>query len=325
MARWLEQQQARLLHCAHRHIIFTIAHELHPLWYSAQAQMTEVLFASVRETLLTLCRDPQHLGAEPGFVCALHTWGRSLSLHPHIHCLVSEGGADANQHWRNPRRTCFLPARVVMALFRGKILGKLRQLIRSGKLPIPSAWSQQQALNLCNRLGRKKWNVHLRERYQHGNGVVKYLARYLRGGPLNNRQLTHLSDIQVRFRYVPHSDPARRVAEMQLTPQAFLQRYLQHVPLQGKPSVRHYGCYASGKRRLLNTLRAQFDQAPVTPPAKLTWQRFMQSFGAAATMPNCPLCGAPVRLAEAVPRPARRPRSLDPSIGRPSLPCPLAA
>lgn len=189
MEQWLAQQQARLLDCPHRHIVFTIPHELQPLWRSAQAVMTELLFASVRETVMTLCRDAQHIGAEPGFLCALHTWGRSLSLHPHIHCLISEGGGDEDHQFRAPRRRCFLPARVVMGLFRGKLLAKLRTLSPSSTLTLPTDWTPQQLITLCNKLGRKKWNVNVRERYEHGGGVVKYLARYVRGGPLKNSQL----------------------------------------------------------------------------------------------------------------------------------------
>ena len=302
MAQWLEQQHARLLDCAHRHMVFTIPHELLPLWRSAQAVMAEVLFAAVRETVLTLCRDPKHLGAEPGFLCALHTWGRSLTLHPHIHCLISEGGGDHNQHWRTPRRACFLPARVVMSLFRGKLLAKLRQLSASPKLKLPPSWTPQQLINLCNKLGRKKWNVNVRERYDHGAGVVTYLARYLRGGPFNNSQLHQLTDTHVSFSYVPHDDPHHRFSTITLDMNAFFQRYLQHMPLRGKPSVRHYGSYASGKRTQLNVLREQFSQPPVTKATKITWQQFLQSFTLAAKLKQCAQCGAPIHFAEAIPR-----------------------
>jgi len=58
----------------------------------------------------------------------------------------------------------------------------LRRALEADQLHLPEG--EQRLLNLLNKLGRKKWNVHLRERYPHGEGVVKYLARYVRGGPL---------------------------------------------------------------------------------------------------------------------------------------------
>ena len=86
--RWLAQMRSRLIDGAHHHIIFTIPHEFNVLWMIARAQMTQLLFAAVRDTLMELLGDPRHLGAIPGIVMALHTWTRSLALHPHIHALV---------------------------------------------------------------------------------------------------------------------------------------------------------------------------------------------------------------------------------------------
>ena len=37
----------------------------------------------------------------PGFICVLHTFGRSLQWNPHIHVLLSEGASGNNSVWRN--------------------------------------------------------------------------------------------------------------------------------------------------------------------------------------------------------------------------------
>jgi hypothetical protein len=54
--------------------------------------MTNLLFATVWETLGELLGDPKYLGAQPGLIAALHTWSQTLVLHPHLHCLVTGGG-----------------------------------------------------------------------------------------------------------------------------------------------------------------------------------------------------------------------------------------
>ena len=36
----------------------------------------------------------------PGFICVLHTFGRSLQWNPHIHVLLSEGGSGNISPWR---------------------------------------------------------------------------------------------------------------------------------------------------------------------------------------------------------------------------------
>jgi hypothetical protein len=49
-------------------------------------------------------------------ITALHTWSRTLALHPHLHCLVTGGGLTKNNQWRWVRGGFLLPVRVVMAV-----------------------------------------------------------------------------------------------------------------------------------------------------------------------------------------------------------------
>ena len=76
--RWLARQRARLLACDHYHVIFTLPHDLNPLWLANVPVMTTLLFQTVRDTLCTLLADPQYLGAQPGILAALHTWSQTL-------------------------------------------------------------------------------------------------------------------------------------------------------------------------------------------------------------------------------------------------------
>ncbi len=82
--RWLERQRARLLWCAHHHLIFTIPHELNALWCWNRAPMAKLLFGAVRETLVELLGDPRYLGAQPAFLAALHTCRRNAGCIMHI-------------------------------------------------------------------------------------------------------------------------------------------------------------------------------------------------------------------------------------------------
>jgi hypothetical protein len=179
--RWLNKQKARLLECDHYHVIFTIPSELNPLWMANTHEMTNLLFAAVKETLFELLSDSKYVGAKPGMIAALHTWGQTLALHPHIHCLVTGGGLSEEGEWVKAKKKGYLlPGRVVMKKFRGKLLDKIRRGIKKGKLKLPAGKSEQQVYKLLNKLGRVKWHVRIPEKYAHGEGVVTYLARYLR-------------------------------------------------------------------------------------------------------------------------------------------------
>lgn len=294
--QWLERTRARLIDCAHWHVVFTIPHELNVLWMLNTDAMMRALFAAARDTLLELLNDPRHLGAQPGILLALHTWGRSLNLHPHIHALVSDGGL-RDGLWISPRRSHFLPATVVMRLFRGKLLDALRTAHRAGALRLPDDMSAERLVSLLNRLGRKvKWNVRVCARYEHGRGVSIYLARYVKGGPFNNTQIARASQTEVMFRYSAHgqADQPRRSAALVLSPERFLARVLAHAPEPSRHTVRYYGLYAHACAEQRNTARMLHGQLPAAAPAPIPWQRYLARFPRAVTSTHCPQCHAPL-------------------------------
>ncbi len=65
---------------------------LHPLAWRHTSLVFDLLFAAAARTLIELCRDPQHLGAEIGVTLVLHTWTRALTFHPHVHGILPGGG-----------------------------------------------------------------------------------------------------------------------------------------------------------------------------------------------------------------------------------------
>ena len=140
IAQWLERQRARLLACDHYHVIFTLPRELNPLWLANGRELASLLFHAAWDTLSELLGDPKYLGATPGMIAALHTWGQTLVLHPHLHCLVTGGGL-AGDTWQAVRNGYLLPARVVMPVFRGKFLAAVHHALDAGQLTVPPSMS----------------------------------------------------------------------------------------------------------------------------------------------------------------------------------------
>jgi Putative transposase/Transposase zinc-binding domain len=301
--RWLLHQKARLLACEHYHVIFTIPRELHELWLANVGVMTTLLFTSVRDTLLELLGDEQYLGATPGIIATLHTWSQTLLLHPHIHALVTGGGLTSTGQWVAVHHGFLLPSRVAMALFRGKLLAAIRRALRQGQLQLPTGMRLQPCENLLNKLGRAKWNVHIRERYPQGEGVLSYLARYVRGGPLSNQRLVSSAQGEVSFRYRVNGEGSDRRPRglMTLPIAAFIGRYLRHVPPPGSRVVRAYGLYAPTKGKALALCRKQVGQGPVSTPVALDWQAACSQQGTEHPE-RCPVCGQRLVCLGLIPR-----------------------
>lgn len=279
--RWLQSTRQILLAETHHHWIFTLPHELLPLWRYNTAVLQDMLFSSVADTLKQLARDKSLLGAQPGYLLNLHTWGRNLSLHPHIHCLISQGGIDRQGAWRSPRKQVLFPAKVMMQLFRGKFLAKMRDI---KSLNLPPKWKPNEHRWLASKLARKDWVVHCCKPYAHGRGVVTYLARYVKRGPVNLSQLSLTADQRVKFRFRDHrTGQSIRTIE----PDKFLQLLSQHIAERGKPTLRYYGLYHPSRRDALNQARTHFNQPEVRPSELLHWTEYLTERN---QFPVCGIC-----------------------------------
>ena len=315
ISQWLENWQQQLLPIDHFHVIFTLPSELHELWQWNRPALTEVLFSSVRETLHTLLGDQKWLGATPGMLAALHTWGRTLTFHPHVHCLVSGGGLNVEGQWRAVQAGFLLPVAVVRTLFRGKVLGAIEALWTTGQLTEPPHYADDGVRRVLVEAARQKWNIRIAERYPHGRGVMKYLARYVRGGPIKDHRLVHFDGEQVTFRYGNHreldEEGKPQQQELTLPVGEFLRRWSEHVPLPGVHTVRAWGLYASTQRPKLAECRDHLPEQEAP--------RIMPSGAENDSPPNrthpweqCPVCHQPMVVIQVLARggapPAQAPR-----------------
>lgn len=283
--QWVEKQQARLLDCAHFHCVFTLPSEFHVLWRFNQKWFTSTFFRVVRSVLFDLMKDPQHQGVAPGVLMAMHTWGRQLNLHPHIHCIVTAGGVDASGQWKDSG-DYLLPARVVRSLYRGRFRAVIRQALENGELRLPPDHTRIKVERLLRQTGAKLWCVKIEEQYAHGKGVLLYLSRYLRGGPIHPKQIVRCDNERISFRYKDHRD--KRTKLLSVKPVEFIRRVMLHVPETGQHMVRHYGLYSSAARHQRNSCREKIGGLAEAHPENAS--------EGCATMVECKECGAQTRL-----------------------------
>jgi hypothetical protein len=245
--QWCEKQQERLLNCSHYHCVFTIPHEYLKLWQFNTKWFTKTLFQTVKETLLELLEDPKYLGAKAGIIMALHTWGRQLNQHPHMHCLVTGGGVDIHHKWKE-KAEYLLPIKVVKALYRGKLQSALLSALDKNELTIPRKATTQEIKEIIKKLYKKEWSVNIQEPYAYGDGVIQYLSRYICGGAIKQTQIKYITRDQIAFYYKDHRDG--KIKLLTLAIKEFIRRVLWHTPDSGQHQIRHYGLYnAASKAR----------------------------------------------------------------------------
>lgn len=295
-AQWLEQWQERLLPTAHFHVIFTLPAELHALWRWNRRGLAETFFQAAREALFQLLEEPRHLGARPGVLMGLHTWGSALPLHPHLHCLVSAGGVGPDGRWRASRAHFLVWAPILRTVFRAKLLAALEKLVAQGRMALPPELDAGAARAVLAATTAEPWHVRIEPPYAHGGGLVVYLARYLRGGPIKNHRLVSLCAGRVCFRYRDYRRAGRPKWRTTTLPvDEFLARLFEHVPPPGLHMVRGYGLYAGRERVQREACRGQLDPRRQWLPPQLP----------AAEPELCPRCGASLVTIVSVPRATR--------------------
>lgn len=244
--QWLQKQNNRLLNCDHFHLVFTLPSEYRVLWLYNRKWFIQAQFKVVCETLKELLesgKGKDFLGASPGFICALHTWGRQLNLHPHVHCLITAGGLDKKNSWISVKGELLLPVRVLKSLYRGKFQALIKAFLESDDVNLPPNDTLDSWLTVHKNVYKKQWSVRIQEKYAHGNGVLNYLSRYLGGAPIKPQQIVLMNDKEVHCRYKDHRDGRTKV--LRLTNEEFMRRYLMHQPERGLHTFRYYGLYGS--------------------------------------------------------------------------------
>lgn len=148
-----------------------------------------------------------------------------------------------------------LPGAVLRRYYRGKVQALLKDAADDKGLVLPPDLSVEDFWRQHRSLCRKEWSVRVEERYAHGRGVMLYLARYCKGGPLRPEQIKRWDGQRLEMSYLSHRD--KRIKQQKLTPWQMIQRLLQHVPAKGVHTVRYYGLYAPAARKRHQRMLAQ--------------------------------------------------------------------
>jgi predicted RNA-binding Zn-ribbon protein involved in translation (DUF1610 family) len=251
-ARWLHQRQRELLAVPYFHVVFTLPEPITELALQNKKLLYDLLFRISAETLLTIARDPKHLGAEIGFFGILHSWGQNLLHHPHIHYVIAGGGISPDHdRWIDCPPGFFLPVRVLSAYFRRRFLQALRKLFARGRLQLygtlaglrdPLAFAQYLApCDLAN------WVVYAKPPFGGPSQVLEYLGRYTHRVAISNHRLLSLHDGLVSFCWKDYRHP-QRPRTMILTADEFLRRFLLHSLPDGFQRIR-FGGYLANRHR----------------------------------------------------------------------------
>jgi hypothetical protein len=260
-------------------VVFTLPEELWGLMLGHRRATYRLLFHAAWEALRDVLRE--ELACEPAALMVLHTWNQRLEHHPHVHAVVPGGGpALDGQGWVRSKhryhhgrdKPYLVDHRVLSERFRDKFLAGLTRLHGQGKLKLQGEWSHLQDpaafAAWMTTFQDCAWVVYIEPPPTENatpEHLLKYLARYLMGGPISDRRLIEHQDERVTF-WARSPDKARgNPSEPYKLPGVeFTRRWALHILPKGFVKSRCFGGFSCRNREAyLGRCRTLLNCAPV--------------------------------------------------------------
>ncbi len=290
---WIDARRRELLPVIYYHVVFTLPHELNSIIMGNRRHLFKLLFDASAQTLLRFAKDAAYLGAKPGIISVLHTWGQQLSFHPHVHCIVSGGGivdSKGETLWRTARKNDWrflFPVKAINTVYRAKFLGGLKQLLKSGV--IHAGHMDGQAL--IEQLYQKEWVVYAKAPFGGPQQVIEYLGRYTHKVAISNHRLQSI-DTQAGLVTFAYKDYAAGGCQKQMTLSIaeFVRRFKQHILPKGFTKIRSYGYLGNRQRQQrINAITTALQLPPHPAAVTIPWQVYLrEKYGARYN--ECPCC-----------------------------------
>lgn len=235
---WIAKREAELLPVPYFHVVFTLPDLLNQLALDQSKAVYDSLFEASWKTVVCFAKDPRHLGAKAGMIAILHTWGQTMSLHPHLHCIVPGGGLTKNGKWMtaNSKGKYLFPVMAMSKVFRAKYVQALKSRISPDK-------------ELINTLFQKDWVVFAKRPFGHPKAVLEYLGRYTHKVAISNHRILDITQKDITFSYKDYRQGAQKL-EMTLDNMEFIRRFSMHILPRGLVRIRHFGILGSSAKQV---------------------------------------------------------------------------
>ena len=267
-------------------VVFTLPGELSRLALGNRRPIYNLLFASAWSALKKTIEAEQ--GYDAAALLVLHTWNQKLDAHAHVHAVVPGGGpALDGSGWRVSQRAgdpssvghYLIDADELRHQFRDDFLKGLNQLREKGELTLEGEFEPLRAdaswRALIDTLQSTNWVSYIEPPPRAGCGprsVLKYLARYLTGGPISDSRIVSADEDEVTFLAREGTTPGGEAKQVPITVPTleFTRRWSLHVLPKGYTKTRRYGGWSNPRRETyLEQCGKQFEaiEADLAPEA----------------------------------------------------------
>jgi len=196
--------------------------------------MYNITIRAAWKCIKTVSADPLNLGALPGMICVLHTFGSDMKHHIHVHAMITFGGINKNGDWCWPKRKKRIaPFREMSRTFRDLFLKMLDEKLKSKEI-IPV----DNLDDIIKEVKDKRWNVRNGRPTMDTNIIERYLARYINRTAISKSRLNYLkhqdklkSEVEVKYNDYRNQKTGHAAPKeiLKINPLIAINKFMMHV------------------------------------------------------------------------------------------------
>lgn len=237
----VENIMSTAYNCKHRQIVFTCAKELWPYFFVDFNNMIDLYFDAVNKTIYSILNESfkykdgklikytSNTKYTPGFFAFLHTFGRDLKWHPHIHVLIAELKLcdDKCVKWEyfdfNALSKRFM--KILLDLM-SKKLGKSFDSLKN---------------KLYKKYTKGFYIYAEKKNFKNLKSGIEYVTRYCGRVAISENRILNYDGENVTFCYNDHVDNSYH--KVTVTASQFITIVLRHLLPHNFKIIRYYGFY----------------------------------------------------------------------------------
>lgn len=272
---WIERCYQDFPDSPYYHITFTVSDKLRS-YFLLLPDLRNVLFTSSADVIMEWFREH---GVLPAVISVLHTFGRDLKFHPHIHMVVTAGGMSlkTRNQWIKQE---FIPYDMLRQRWQTKLLISLKAIVPH---------------DVLEELFSMEWYVNVGLKLENARSTVGYVGRYARKPVLAETRMVGYDGMMVTFLYLDFNSGTN--VKWTLLAETFVSLLIQHIPPRRFRMIRYYGLIANkGKKKWRELLDGIVFRARRT--IRIIGWRMKRILSGGRDPLLCRLCGAEKILVE---------------------------
>lgn len=224
----------------YRHMTFSIPSILWQYIKENRSLMKKIMDASYK-TVQKVFSYTSRQRITPGVISVIHPFIGDLSFSPHVHCIVTEGGFNAERK--------FIPLKEYVHY------GFLHKKWQYDILDAFRKFVPKEVIDLCFRSYPRGFCAYIKpEKITAGKNLIRYVGRYVRHPSIANSRITAYNGEAVKFIYKDKQE--KEVFKIMLVDD-FISAIISHIPEKNFKMIRYYGIYS---RRIVKKTKERFKQ-----------------------------------------------------------------